>query len=413
MNPLYNTGIAIYRAAVRVAAARNPKAAGMTAGQRETFARLEARFVPGDRPLWVHAASLGEFEQGRPLIEAVRRRWPGRKILLTFFSPSGYEVRKDYDGADAVCYLPFDTPANARRLISAVNPCAAVFVKYEFWGNYLECLHDAGIPTFLISAIFRPGQIFFRPWGGMFRKMLRCFTHIYVQDKRSRDLLASVGVTDVTVAGDTRFDRVTDVLRTARPTPVLETWRAAGGPVLIAGSSWEADEDRYLPWLNSRTDVRAVIAPHEFDETRLQRIASRVEGKCVRLSEMERDPDAAADARCVIVDSFGHLSALYRYGDIAYIGGGFGSGIHNINEAAVYGMPVVFGPNNRKFKEAADLKSAGGAFEVTDARTLADTLTRLTDDAALRSDAGRRAGDYIASNIGATDRITNDLAPLL
>lgn len=413
MNPLYNAGIRLYRAATGMAAARNRKASLMIEGQRRTPATLKAHINPDDRPVWVHAASLGEFEQGRPLIEKIRSRWPERKILLTFFSPSGYEVRKNFDKADCVCYLPFDTPDGARRFIEAVNPSVAIFVKYEFWGNYLEQLSSRNIPTYLISAIFRPGQIFFRPWGGIFRRMLHCFNHLYVQDRRSKELLASIGVTDVTVAGDTRFDRVTDILHNARPTPVLEAWREAGGKVMIAGSSWEADEDRYIPYLNSHPALRAVIAPHEFDESRLRRIASRIDGKTVRLSELEADPKCGDGARCVLIDCFGRLSALYRYGDIAYVGGGFGTGIHNINEAAVYGMPVVFGPNNRKFKEAADLIAAGGAFEVNDGTSLAAILDRLTDNDKFRSTAAQHAGEYIAANIGATDIILSDIAPVI
>lgn len=405
MNPIYNTGIRLYSAAARLVSANNPKAARMVAGQHSVDSCLAGRIGPDDRPVWVHAASLGEFEQGRPLIEKLRARFPKRKILLTFFSPSGYEVRKAYDKVDAVCYLPFDTPANARRFVEMVNPSIAIFVKYEFWGNYLQTLYAKHIPTYLISAIFRPNQIFFRWYGGMFRNMLRCYDHLFVQDERSRRLLASIGVTNVTVAGDTRFDRVTDILKNSSPTPVLEDFRTPGSTVLVVGSSWEADEDRYMPWLNSRKDVKAVIAPHEFDEARLRRIASRIEGKTVRLSELEANPEAYVDARCVIVDCFGRLSALYRYGDIAYVGGGFGTGIHNINEAAVYGMPVVFGPKHDKFKEASDLIECGGGFSANDAESLSDTLTRLVDDRVARRAAGESAGHYIATHLGATDKI--------
>ena len=409
MNPLYNTGIHLYRMAARMVSGHNPKAKLLVEGQHNVGACLKGRIEPGDRPVWVHAASLGEFEQARPLIEKLRRLQPSRKILLTFFSPSGYEVRKNYNQVDAVCYLPFDTPYNAEQFVQWVNPSMAIFVKYEFWGNYLQQLHKRHIPTYLISAIFRPSQSFFQWWGVMFRNMLRCYDHLFVQDERSRELLASIGVTNVTVAGDTRFDRVTDILKTSAHTPVLEDFRSPGHTVLVVGSSWEADEQRYLPWLNSRPDVKAIIAPHEFNEERLQKLAASINGKTVRLSELEADPASHADARCVIVDCFGRLSALYRYGDIAYVGGGFGAGIHNINEAAVYGMPVVFGPNHHKFKEASDLIECGGGFGVANEADIASTLTLLTDNRVARRKAGEAAGHYISTHLGATQKIIESL----
>lgn len=411
VNFLYNLGIHLYKSAVRIASLSNPKAKKMVEGQKETFGRLQAALPAEGGAIWIHASSLGEFEQGRPLIERLRREYPDRKILLTFFSPSGYEVRKNYPLVDTVTYLPFDTPRNARRFVETVRPSVAIFIKYEFWGNYLQQLAKAGVPVYIISAIFRPGQIFFRPYGGMFRKMLRRFDRIYLQDENSRQLLAGICIDNTVVAGDTRFDRVTDVM--------AGTCEIAGGDALrsfiIFGSSWEADEANYLPWLNANPEVKFIIAPHEFDAARVSALCDTVSGNVIPLSQWEKhiadNGTAPAGVRGIVVDCFGKLASLYRYASVAYIGGGHGAGIHNINEAAVYGIPVVFGPNYHKFKEARDLIALGGAFCVTDAATTSSTLDRLLSDTSLRTSAGKTAGQYIADNIGATDRIFTDLFP--
>ncbi len=411
MNFLYNTGIHLYSIGARIASRTNPKAKKMTEGQKSTFGHLRATLPADGRTIWIHASSLGEFEQGRPLIERLRRLHPDRKILLTFFSPSGYEVRKNYPMADAVAYLPFDTPRNARRFIETVRPSVAIFIKYEFWGNYLQQLHKAAVPVYIISAIFRQGQIFFRPWGGMFRRMLRRFDRIYLQDNESQKLLSGIGIDNTVVAGDTRFDRVTDVM--------AQTFDIAGGENLrsfiIFGSSWGADEANYIPWLNANRDVKFIIAPHEFDEARVAALCNAIDGNVIPLSQWERhiadNGTPPEHIRGIIVDCFGKLSSLYRYASVAYIGGGHGAGIHNINEAAVYGIPVVFGPNYHKFKEARDLISLGGAFCVENAAATSSTLDRLLSDEACRAEAGKIAGRYIADNIGATDRIFADLFP--
>lgn len=411
MNPLYNAGIALYGAGVAVASLRSAKVAEMRRGQRETLRTLadeRRRVAPDGYDLWMHVASLGEFEQGRPLLERLRAERPGTRVLLTFFSPSGYRVRRNYAGADTVAYLPLDTQANARAFMDAAAPRSAIFVKYEFWGNYLEQLRLRGIPTYLISAIFRPGQRFFRRGAGMFRNMLAAFTHMYVQDAASQRLLGSIGYDNVTVAGDTRFDRVTDILRAARPLPLIEQFCSRPGLTFIAGSSWGPDEDVYMPWLNANPAVRAIVAPHEFDDVRLQHLLQRLGSGARLLSQIEAEGSVPADCRAIVVDSFGLLSSIYRYGDIAYIGGGFGTGIHNINEAAVYGIPVVFGPRHAKFKEAADLIACGGAFE-TDGRASFEGLMQTLADADARTRAGKAAGAYISRNIGATDRIFNDI----
>lgn len=408
MNPFYNIGIHLYRLGVRIAALSNPKAKKMVEGHKETFAKLR-ELLPQPGAVWIHASSLGEFEQGRPLIERLRREHPDRKILLTFFSPSGYEVRKNYPQVDAVAYLPFDTPRNARRFVEIVRPSVAIFVKYEFWGNYLQQLHKKEIPTYIISAIFRPGQVFFKPWGGMFRRMLHQFHTLYLQDESSRELLQRIGIERTAVVGDTRFDRVTDVMAQTFDLPCGDSLKS----FIIFGSSWEADEDNYIPWLNSNKDIKFIIAPHEFDADRVKALCEKINGNIMPLSEWERhvaDSGCAPDGvRGIIVDCFGKLASLYRYASVAYIGGGYGAGIHNINEAAVYGIPVVFGPNYNKFKEAHDLIALGGAFTVDNAATTADILGRLLSDTSLRDKAGKIAGRYIADNIGATDRIYSDL----
>ena len=421
MNPIYNLGIRLYTLGARIIACRNPKARKMLDGQAETIGRLceclaDDVHASSDGWIWIHAASLGEFEQGRPLIERLRRDRPDCHILLTFFSPSGYEVRKGYDKVDLVCYLPFDTPLRVSRFLDLVNPRMVVFVKYEFWGNYLEQLHARGIPVYLISSIFRERQPFFKWWGGVFRKMLTCFTHIYAQDERSRELLSGIGVDNVSVVGDTRLDRVTDIMKNATPIDALETVVGDGDePVLIVGSSWEADEDVYMPWLRSHSGVRSVIAPHEFDAGRLERLLGRLGDGAMLLSRYEAlCADAATggsigDVRHLVVDSFGKLSSLYRYGTVAYVGGGFGVGIHNINEAAVYGIPVVFGPNHSKFKEAADLISCKGAVSVNNTSELEKTLDAWLGDPVALKEAGDAAGEYISRNTGATDRIYTDL----
>lgn len=420
MNPLYNTGIRLYGLAARVAALRSPKVRKMIQGQKRTLDTLRRRL--GSRPgcIWFHASSLGEFEQGRPMIERLRREHPEKPILLSFFSPSGFEVRKNYPFVDAVVYLPFDTPSRVKKFLDAARPSMAIFIKYEFWGNYLKELRRRGIPTYIISSIFRPGQRFFRSVGGMFRRMLLCFDRLYVQDERSRRLLKLVGVENVTVAGDTRFDRVTDVMRSTVEIPGFPGFGKEAKLRFIAGSSWEADEDVYVPWLNAHPEVSFIIAPHEFNETRLEQLRNRFYGDVILLSEWTREikraglpsgevPEYLKRVRGMIIDSFGKLSSLYRFADVAYIGGGFGAGIHNLNEAAVYGMPVIFGPHNVKFKEAADLVECGGGFSVASREEFCHIIDILYGSPADLKLAGDAAGKYIRDHLGATDLIYNDL----
>lgn len=421
MNLLYNTAISLYGAAAQVVSLRSRKVRKMLQGQHRTPETLRRKLAGKPGAVWFHASSLGEFEQGRPMIERLRREHPEVPILLSFFSPSGFEVRKNYPYVDAVVYLPFDTPRRVRKFLDLVRPSMAIFIKYEFWGNYLEELHKRGIPTYLISSIFRPGQRFFRKGGGLFRRMLGCFTHLYVQDERSRRLLRVIDVKNVTVAGDTRFDRVTDVMRSSVEIPGFPGFAPRTRLKFIAGSSWEADEEIYVPWLNAHPEIGFIIAPHEFNETRLEALRNRFASKTVLLlsewihilkeSERNNTPPPAwlSRIRGIIVDSFGKLSSLYRFADIAYIGGGFGAGIHNLNEAAVYGIPVVFGPNHEKFKEASDLIACGGGFSVANSSEFGATIDTLVTSPEEIRRAGDAAGKYIRDNLGATDRIYSEI----
>lgn len=423
MNPLYNFGIGLYSGLARLASVKSAKVKHMLMGQAETLDRLAVfreKMAPGGFDVWIHAASLGEFEQGRPIIEALLKYRPETKILLSFFSPSGYEVRRDFNPKVAVVYMPFDRPEQVRLFLDAAQPKMAIFVKYEFWGNYLAELARRNIPTYIISAVFRPGQIFFRPWGGWFRSMLGKFRHLYVQDERSRRLLHELGVDNVTVAGDTRFDRVTAIRAAGKKIEPIEVFKAAHPDAftLVVGSSWEKDEDVYIEKLKKLKGCRAIIAPHEFDKDRLVAMRRRLGSNHTMLFSdfarlcHDRPADAAKVAKSIdylIVDCFGLLSSLYAYADAAYVGGGFGTGIHNINEPAVYGIPVMFGPKNDKFVEAAELQAAGASVCITSADDFARAMDTYINNADARRKAGKAAADYIASKIGATDIIVKDL----
>lgn len=407
--PLYTAGIALYRFGVRVAGLRNEKARKLDRGQKEIWQRLGEAIGPDDRVVWVHAASLGEFEQGRPLIEMIRAGHPEFKILLTFFSPSGYEVRKNYAGADCVCYLPFDMPAQVKRFIDMAHPEMAIFVKYEIWRNYLHELYVRDIPAYLISAAFRPDQHFFRHRGSWYGLWLRWYRRIFVQDERSRELLESIHIHNVDVCGDTRFDRVSQIRSAGKEIPELRAFTRRGAEdapaVMMAGSSWPADEDVYAPWFDAHPEVRLVVAPHEFDAERLDRLRDRFRNGVALLSEVRENPAAAKGKQVLVIDCFGLLSSAYAYCDVAYVGGGFGAGLHNINEAAVYDVPVIYGPNNKKFIEARELAEAGGGMPVSGREEFEAAADALLLDPAERERRGRRAGEYIRSKIGATGKI--------
>ena len=404
---VYSFLISIYLLCIRLAALfGNKKAQLMVEGHRNVYRILHEKLEAGEKYLWFHAASLGEFEQGRPLMERIRKEHPEYKILLTFFSPSGYEVRKNYNGADIICYLPLDTPFNARRFVETVRPAMAFFIKYEFWQNYLKMLQKYQIPVYSVCSIFRPEQVFFRWYGGQYYKVLSRFTHFFVQNERSRELLATKGiVNNVTVVGDTRFDRVKEIALQAKNLPLVTSFKAEA-PVFVAGSSWEPDEDLFIPYFNEHKDWKLIIAPHVVSETHIKTIQDKLKRKTVRYTQATEEN--VKDAECLIIDCYGLLSSVYRYGDIAYVGGGFGVGIHNLLEAAIYGIPVLFGPNNQRFQEAQELKACGGGLEITDMTTFTARMDVLLSSVEDLKKAGTAAGTYVNSRIGATDKILSN-----
>lgn len=406
---LYSAGIALYAGGVRIAALSNPKAKLMSEGHERIFSVLKDNISPSERYIWFHAASLGEFEQGRPLMERLRVIHPDLKIILTFFSPSGYEVRKNYEGADVICYLPFDTPGNVRKFLDIVNPEVAVFIKYEIWRNYLHELTRRKIPTYLVSAIFRPNQIFFKPLGKQYRKWLHLFDKIFVQDERSRRLLSGIGYEKAVISGDTRFDRVLEISEAKKEIPELRNFTEGAKMVMMAGSSWEKDEEIYIPWINKHPEVKLVIAPHEFDEERLQKLRNRFIHGAVLFSEARSNADCLRDSQVLIIDCFGLLSSAYTYCDVAYIGGAFGAGLHNINEAAVYGVPVVFGPKFDKFLEAVELTELGGATSIASREEFEAFANKMLNNPGERKKAGEIACNYIRRKAGASEIILNDI----
>lgn len=408
---MYSLGIYLYALLVRlVAALGHRKARAMVRGQRDTWRILREKIDPTARYVWFHAASLGEFEQGLPLIERLRREQPSRKILLTFFSPSGYEVRKDYKGADVVCYLPFDSPTAARRFIKWARPEMAFFIKYEFWRNYIDVLSKKSIPVYSVSSIFRPGQIFFRWYGRKYARCLRRITHFFVQNERSVELLRTIGVQDnVTIVGDTRFDRVIDIRNAAQPLPIVEQFTRAkedsnAAPfVLVAGSSWQPDEDILLDYVNRHPNLRLVIAPHVVNDAHIQEIEQKLTTPALRYSQATLEN--VDDYRVLIIDGYGLLSSIYRYATVAYVGGGFGVGIHNVPEAAVYGIPVIIGPNHQRFAEAVALIANGGCKSIKNAEDFSVIMDDFLENPAHIAQAGSAAGDYIHQNAGATPLI--------
>lgn len=386
-----------------MAAPWNPKARAWVDGRRHWRSGLfEARKQAGSRKVfWIHCASLGEFEQGRPVIDAIRERHPSVFIVISFFSPSGYLVRNTYDNADAVVYLPSDTTANARDFVSILSPDLAVFVKYEYWLNLLGALRNSKVPVLMISAIFREGQVFFRWYGQVWRKALLAIGHFFVQDEASANRLSALGIQHCTVAGDTRFDRVLQMAGQARNIPEVASF-CRDRPTLVAGSTWEPDEDLIRDYLADARGMACIIAPHEIGETHIRHLESRFPGS-IRFSQWKERQEGVHDV--LIIDNIGMLSALYPYGRVAYVGGGFGKGIHNTLEAAVHGRPVIFGPRYEKFREAVELIGTGGAFTVRDAGQFRECLDRLLTDEGLRKNSGELAGRYVRENAGATERI--------
>jgi len=405
---LYKVAIFLYSLVVRIFSHFNEKARFFVKGRKNWRKNLAEKIDGNERYIWFHCASLGEFEQGRPVIEEIKKQFPERKIALTFFSPSGYEIRKNYDLADIVAYLPCDTKKNARDFISLLNPEKVFFVKYEFWYFYISELKQREIPLFIISAIFRKNQQFFKntPWGKFYRKMLFQFEHIFIQDEPSAQLLKSIGITNYTVSGDTRFDRVAAIARNSKDIPAIEKFRG-NTPLLVAGSTWKPDEELLVEYINNNRHAKFIIAPHEVSEVNINRLLKMLKVPTIRFSLIEKEE--IDNFRVIVIDSIGLLSSVYRYGSVAYIGGGFGVGIHNILEAATFGLPIIFGPNYSKFKEAVDLKSRGGAFTISNFNQLEVTAYSLLYD----NEAGKKASEtclkYIAENVGSTALIVKKL----
>jgi len=406
MKIIYNFAIQGYYLFVLLFSIWNEKAAKWIDGRKNWEEKLKGKLQPNRPVVWVHCSSLGEFEQGRPVIEKIKKETPNHQILLTFFSPSGYEVRKDYECADVVMYLPLDTKKNARKFINLVNPAKAIFVKYEFWYHILNELKKNDIPTYLISAIFRPSQLFFKWYGQWYRSILSSFTRIFVQNQSSLHLLRNIGQTNCEATGDTRFDRVAQIAAEAKELELIKSY-AGENKVIVAGSTWAPDEALLTKYLNESEDktLKIIIAPHEVSESSLCRIEEQLNIPSLRYSNAT-DKDLSK-YRALLIDGYGLLSSVYQYGKVSYIGGGFGVGIHNILEAATWSMPVVFGPNYLKFKEACDLVGRKGAFPVTDFSSLKQTFDRLFLDNAQLKISSEVAENYVKINTGATDRIFN------
>ena len=403
---MYNIVIYIYLIGVVIASLFSKKVRNMWRGERQAIGIIKEKMDPNAQYVWFHAASLGEFEQGRPLMEQLKREHPEYKILLTFFSPSGYEVRKNYEGADIITYLPLDTIMNARRFLRTIRPVMAFFIKYEFWYNYLHILKYRKVPVYSVSSIFSPEQVFFKWYGRSYGRVLHCFTHFFVQNEISRQLLAKIGINEVTVVGDTRFDRVLQIKEAAKQLPVVEAF-TDGHRTFVAGSSWQPDEDIFIPWFNAHKDWKLIIAPHVIGEDHLQQILSKIEGKAVRYTQASAEE--VRDAQVLIIDCFGLLSSIYHYGDVAYVGGGFGVGIHNLPEAAVWGVPVIFGPNNQRFQEAQQLKACGGGLEINGAADFQRIMDRFDANPQQVEADGKKAGDYVKGKAGATDKVLHSV----
>lgn len=406
MRPLYTLSIHLYHFSIQIASLFNGKAKLWVEGRKNIFERIKSTNLQSFNPqsinpvAWFHCASLGEFEQGRPLIERYREKHPDAKIVLTFFSPSGYEIRKNYSGADLILYLPIDTPSNAKQFVEAVNPSIVFFVKYEFWFNYLDTLNQKSIPTYLVSGIFRDDQHFFKGYGSWFRKQLKCFRQFFVQDANSAELLKSIGFENVLVTGDTRFDRVVSIAAAAKKIPLVELFKD-GREIFIAGSTWEADE-KLVAGCRFES-YKLIIAPHEINESHIKYIINTLSHYHIITLSQATESNIKA-AQILVIDNIGMLSSLYQYGTIALIGGGFGKGIHNVLEAATFGLPVIFGPNYEKFREAKELIHLGGAFSVADEKEFEKTMDLLKDQQVLKT-ASLISKSYVKARAGATEKI--------
>lgn len=409
---MYNIIMYLIQFGIVVGSYFNKKLRKMLDGEREAIKQIREKVDPDAQYIWFHAASLGEFEQGRPLIEKVHKEHPEYKILLTFFSPSGYEVRKNYTGADIITYLPIDTITNARAFLRAIRPVMAFFIKYEFWYNYLHILQYRGVPTYSVSSIFRPNQIFFKWYGRNYGRVLQCFTHFFVQNEESQQLLAGIGFKNSTVVGDTRFDRVLQIKEASKQLPIVDSFvhiHEEKKPLtFVAGSSWPPDEAIFIEYFNTHPSWKLIIAPHVIGEDHLKQIISLLKNKKVVRYTQTTETDAA-NADVLIIDCFGLLSSIYRYGEVAYVGGGFGVGIHNVLEAAVWSIPVIFGPNNAHFAEAQGLRHNGGGFEIHNLEDFSKYIQRFEVETNFRLERGIAGGKYVAALAGASNKVLNNI----
>ena len=399
---LYNLCMAIYAALIRLAAPFYSKAKLWCVGRDGMYERMRSAIGDAENIVWIHVASLGDFEQGRPLVDYIKEHYPEYKILLTFFSPSGYEVRKDYKNADYVFYIPADTKREVRQFLDIVQPKVVIFVKYEFWLNMLTELHRRNVRTFIVSAIFRRNSIFFNPFGSIWRRALRSFETLFVQDDSSKQLLSNIGVTNVDIAGDTRFDRVATIAESGDRVEIIEQFKG-GKPLFVAGSTWGTDESVLLPLINANPDIKFVIAPHEIEESRIERLTRGIDSGVVRYTQLSGVD--LTEKQVLILDTMGLLSRVYGSAEWAYIGGGFGVGIHNTLEAAVYGIPVAFGPKYRKFKEACDLISLGVAQSVRNDNELLQWFDSLRDNKVRLAEISHTSEMYVAKHRGATEKV--------
>ncbi len=402
---LYNTGIFLYNLAISLFSLFNEKGRLLLRGRKATMATIKQLNI-SEKTIWVHCASLGEFEQGRPLIEAIKKKDPNKKIVLTFFSPSGYEVRKDFEHADYIFYLPSDRKRNVKKFVDAINPEVSIFVKYEFWFHYLDYLKKSQIKTYIISAIFRPEHAFFKWYGGFYRNILTCFTKLFIQDEESAKLLKNIGITNFCVSGDTRFDRVWEIAQASKEYHILEEF-SKGSQVLVGGSSWPTGEKLIAEYLKLNKDIKLLLAPHEIHEEHIKQIEEILPVSSARYTKL--DGVDLTSLKVLIVDTMGMLSSMYRYGDVAYIGGGFGSGIHNTIEASTFGLPVVFGPNYKKYKEACDLIIFKGGFTISTQSEFNEIMDRLFKDEVYYNNSSLASNKYVEKMRGATELIISEI----
>lgn len=403
MDTIYEVALILFRVLFGLISPFNKKIKQWIKGRKDLFKQIEDELKNDKFRIWIHVASLGEFEQGRPIIELLKKKYPKYKIVLTFFSPSGYEIQKNYRYVDYVFYLPLDTKRNATKFIKLINPNIAIFVKYEFWYNHLKALQNHNIPILLISGIFRANQTFFKWYGKWYKRMLYKFSYFFVQNKESKKLLEHIGIHHVSIAGDTRFDRVIDIASKTKPIPIIENF-CNNNISVIFGSSWKADEDLFFEFINKENKgVKFIIAPHEIHESNIKRIESNITKPTQRYSKINDNYEYNDDV--LIIDNIGMLSSIYQYGSIAYIGGGFGSGIHNILEAATFGLPVMFGPNYYKFQEAVDLIKLKGAFEIKNKVEAELTLRKLIDNKQVYDETALICKNYVENKKGASSMI--------